>query len=168
MNEKDRVHFSTTVTHLIEAIHTGNLEAREKLSRIIAPRLVAAARRRLGRLPPGQTLLPEDIAQEVWIEILGGDLEPTVRNRKTLALAIATETRDHIVETQRAKHAQKRLRRQGSSELPHEPIRCPRRRARPPCAEGSTDEAEDILQRSPRRFSPCASTPACPRRRPRI
>ena len=69
--------------------------------------LRALARRRLGELPPGQTLQPTALVHEAWMRVAGRD-SPLPPGRRSLVFLIGRAMRDTLVEDARRKGALKR------------------------------------------------------------
>ncbi len=97
----------SSVTMLLKAMQQGDETAGEKLLRTVFSELRGIARARMRRLPPGQTLQPTALVNEVYLRLVDRE-EPSWNDRRHFFFAAARAMHHVLIEAARKKAAQKR------------------------------------------------------------
>jgi len=95
------------VTQILQAIEQGNAQAAQELLTLVYDELRRVAAHRMASEAPGHTLQPTALVHEAWLH-LGGDAQPSWRNRAHFFGAAAEAMRRILVDRARAKQALKR------------------------------------------------------------
>jgi RNA polymerase sigma factor (TIGR02999 family) len=95
------------VTRILEAAHSGDAQAAERLLPLVYDELRKLAKARLAHLPPGQTLEPTALVHEAYLRLVG-KAGPPLESRRHFFFAAARAMRDILVEQARAKAGPKR------------------------------------------------------------
>jgi len=96
-----------SVTELLQAIKAGDRDAEAHFMRRVYGELKRLAQAQLRRLPPGKTLQPTALVNEVWMRLAGKDSSDVANSRAFFGVA-ARAMRDILVENARRKAALKR------------------------------------------------------------
>jgi RNA polymerase sigma factor (TIGR02999 family) len=95
------------VTRILNAIEHGDAPAAHELLTLVYDELRRVAAHKMAHEAPGHTLQPTALVHEAWLH-LGGDDQPTWRNRAHFFGAAAEAMRRILVDRARAKQALKR------------------------------------------------------------
>jgi RNA polymerase sigma factor (TIGR02999 family) len=90
------------VSDVLQAAQAGDRQAVEDLLPLVYSELHELARARLARQPPGQTLTPTALVNEVYVRVAGGN-QVTWEGRQHFLFAAARSMRDILVEQARRK-----------------------------------------------------------------
>src|SRR5262249_23700646 len=91
---------STRVTHLLTAARDGDRNAAAELLPLVYEELRKLARRRLSKLPPGQTLQATALGHEAYVRVVGNE-DPGWDGRAHFFAAAAMAMRNIMVERAR-------------------------------------------------------------------
>ena len=103
------------VSAVLQAAQSGDQQAASDLLPLVYAELHELARARLARQPPGQTLTPTALVNEVYVRV-AGDRNVTWEGRQHFFFAAARAMRDILVEQARRKAGPK----QGGGQRRHE------------------------------------------------
>ncbi len=95
------------LTRTLDAAGRGEAAAAEQLLPLMYEELVALARSRMSRLPPGDTLQPTALVHEAYLRLVGEE-DPGWEGRRHFFGAAARAMRNILVDRARAKGAVKR------------------------------------------------------------
>jgi RNA polymerase sigma factor (TIGR02999 family) len=95
------------VSRILNSIEHGNVEAANELLALVYDELRRVAARKMAYEAPGHTLQPTALVHEAWLQ-LGGDDQPTWKNRAHFFGAAAEAMRRILVDRARQKKALKR------------------------------------------------------------
>ena len=95
------------VTQILQAIEHGDAQAADELLALVYDELRRVAAHKMANEAPGQTLQPTALVHEAWLH-LGGDAQPTWKNRAHFFGAAAEAMRRILVDRAREKQALKR------------------------------------------------------------
>src|SRR4051812_4202965 len=95
------------VTQILQAIERGEARAANELLSLVYQELRRLAAHKMANEAPGHTLQPTALVHEAWLH-LGGDKQPTWKNRAHFFGAAAEAMRRILVDRARAKKALKR------------------------------------------------------------
>src|SRR5262245_2285940 len=98
----------TDVSHLLEAVASGDRTASAQLLPLIYDDLRRLAARQLAHEAPGQTLDPTSLVHEAYLRLVGTGREAHWDGRNHFFAAAALAMRRILVENARRKHALKR------------------------------------------------------------
>ena len=101
------------VTHILNAIDSGDLQAAEQLLPLVYQELRTLAARRLAHEAPGQTLQPTALVHEAYLRLVGDGADRHWEGRRHFFAAAAEAMRRILIENARRKH---RLKRGGDRE----------------------------------------------------
>ena len=96
------------VTHILNAIDSGDPHAAEQLLPLVYEELRTLAARRLAHEAPGQTLQPSDLVHEAYLRLVGDGADRHWEGRRHFFAAAAEAMRRILVENARRKHRAKR------------------------------------------------------------
>lgn len=91
---------------LLTGVRAGSVEAHEQLAQLLGSELHGLARRMLGARPPGHTLQPTALVNEVWLKLNG--TSSTVEEREHFLGLASRAMRSILVDHARRKRATKR------------------------------------------------------------
>ncbi len=91
------------LTRILHRVHQGDSAAAGELLPIVYEELRKVAAHQMAREAPGQTLQPTALVHEAWLR-LGGDAQPTWKNRYHFVAAAAEAMRRILIERAR-RHA---------------------------------------------------------------
>jgi RNA polymerase sigma factor (TIGR02999 family) len=95
------------VTRILSAIEPGDAQAANQLLTLVYDELRKVAAHKMAHEAPGHTLQPTALVHEAWLH-LGGDQQPTWKNRAHFFGAAAEAMRRILVDRAREKQALKR------------------------------------------------------------
>jgi RNA polymerase sigma factor (TIGR02999 family) len=95
------------VTHILQAIENGDGQAANELLALVYDELRRVAAHKMANEAPGHTLQPTALVHEAWLH-LGGDEQPSWKNRAHFFGAAAEAMRRILVDRARQKKALKR------------------------------------------------------------
>jgi RNA polymerase sigma factor (TIGR02999 family) len=96
------------VTHILSQIESGDPRATEQLLPLVYGELRKLAAQKLAQEKPGQTLQATALVHEVYLRLIGGEPHRAYRDRSHFFAAAATAMRRILVDSARAKRAEKR------------------------------------------------------------
>jgi RNA polymerase sigma factor (TIGR02999 family) len=92
------------ITLLLQRAERGDGQAADEILPLVYDELRKLAEAKMAREPAGQTLQPTALVHEVWLR-LGGDAQPTWRNRAHFFAAAAEGMRRILIENARRRRA---------------------------------------------------------------
>ena len=95
---------SGDLTLLLQRIDSGDAQAAEKILPLVYGELRKLAAAKMARESPGQTLQPTALVHEAWLR-LGGDAQPSWKNRAHFFSAAAEAMRRILIEAARRRRA---------------------------------------------------------------
>jgi len=95
------------ITHVLDAMRSGDTEAAERLLQIVYADLKSPAAAHMARTPPGNTLQPTALVHEAYLRVFGGGGSKPA-GRTEFFCAAARAMRNILVEQTRRKRALKR------------------------------------------------------------
>ena len=96
------------VTHILNAIDSGDLQAAEQLLPLVYQELRTLAARRLAHEAPGQTLQPTALVHEAYLRLVGDGADRHWEGRRHFFAAAVEAMRRILIENARRKHRAKR------------------------------------------------------------
>ena len=96
------------VTHILSQIEQGDPQAAEKLLPLVYDELRKLAAVKLAQEKPGQTLQATALVHEAYVRLVDGETQRSYRDRKHFFASAATAMRHILVDSARAKRADKR------------------------------------------------------------
>ena len=106
----------SNITRILQSMEGGDTKATDELLSMVYGELRRIAAVKMAGEAPGQTLQPTALVHEAWLR-LGGDQQPTWRNRAHFFAAASEAMRRILVEKARRKLRQKRGGGQECTEL---------------------------------------------------
>jgi RNA polymerase sigma factor (TIGR02999 family) len=94
------------ITRILRSVESGDSKASDDLLALVYDELRALAARKMAHEPSGQTLQATALVHEAWLR-LGGDQQPTWRNRRQFFAAAAEAMRRILVDKARRKMRQR-------------------------------------------------------------
>ena len=92
------------ITVLLQRADAGDTSAAEKILPLVYDELRQLAAAKMARESPGQTLQPTALVHEAWLR-LGGEAQPSWKNRAHFFAAAAEAMRRILIENARRRHA---------------------------------------------------------------
>src|SRR5438128_346637 len=96
------------VTRILSQIEQGDPQAAEKLLPLVYDELRKLAAAKLAQEKPGQTLVATALVHEAYLRLVDGETERSYCDRKHFFASAATAMRHILVDSARAKRADKR------------------------------------------------------------
>jgi len=92
------------ITVILQRIEAGDPQAADQILPLVYGELRKLAAAKMARESPGQTLQPTALVHEAWLR-LGGDAQPSWKNRAHFFAAAAEAMRRILIENARRRHA---------------------------------------------------------------
>src|SRR5262245_8661596 len=96
------------VTHILSRIEQGDSQAADKLLPLVYDELRKLAAVKLAQENPGQTLQATALVHEAYVRLVDGETLRSYRDRRHFFASAATAMRHILVDSARAKQADKR------------------------------------------------------------
>ena len=93
------------VTHILEAIQTGDAKAAEELLPLVYGELRKLAASKMAHEAAGNTLQPTDLVHEAWLRLVGSEDNPKFAGRPHFFAAAAEAMRRILIDRARSKRA---------------------------------------------------------------
>jgi RNA polymerase sigma factor (TIGR02999 family) len=98
----------TDVTRILSAVEQGDPAAAEQLLPLVYDELRRLAARKIAREKPGQTLDATALVHEAFVRLVGGESQPSYRDRRHFFATAATAMRRILIDNARRKRSGKR------------------------------------------------------------
>ena len=95
------------VTRILSAIEQGDPRAAEELLPLVYDELRRLAAQKMAREKPGQTLDATALVHEAFVRLVGGESQPSYRDRRHFFATAATAMRRILIDNARRKRAEK-------------------------------------------------------------